>query len=824
MNGNNADALKASQAAAGRREGNSDISEIKMIRFATDEVQDFEREHAEMARKGAAECALFLKRNGDFPVQPCRVNLYGSGARRTIKGGKGSGDVNSRHTVSVEEGLENAGFEIATKEWLDEYDRLADKAVTDFWDELQRLADKMGTSPYVLVMNRACPPVEYDMPLSGDGELNLYVIARNQSEGMDRKNIKGDYRLSDSEVRDIRKLSKRKAKLMVVLNVGAPVDLSPIRSCAKNILLLSQLGAGTGTVFADMLTGKAYPSGKLAATWSAYKDCPSKDCFGASDEADYLEGVFVGYRYFSTFGIEPQYPFGYGLGYTDFAFAPTRFTVSGNRVDITVKVTNTGNFPGKEVIQIYFANTADTEAPLRQLIAFGKTGELAPGESEDLCVPLDITDAAAYNEDVSAYILAAGKYLLYAGNSSENTVCACAVEIKDDVVCERVTSLGGSVRELCRIAPAPQDEPVLGIKAICPVARSRERKGLSKPERAASMTDEQLARMCVGVLNDMTLTNNIGNSGKLVAGAAGETYSDEDTEAVVLADGSCGLRISPTYCLDEEGRVKASQNALAGLLPGGVMKTEPDGGTVYYQHCTAIPIPTALAQTWNMELCGRMGSMVGEEMDIFGVDLWLAPAINIQRNPLCGRNFEYYSEDPLLSGLAAAAVTNGVQSHAGRGVTVKHFAANNQETNRFFCSSNVSEKAMRDIYLKPFKICIEKASPASMMTSYNLLNGVHTANNPKLLRDILRGEWDYQGLVMTDWMATGGMGKGAKYDSSTPEGCIMASNDLIMPGRDEELAAIISAAKSGTVSREMLEECASRVLNISEAKRAAKRN
>ena len=790
-----------------------------MQRFFSDEMQSYEVEHAGKVRERAAECTLFLKRNGDFPVQPCRVNLYGSGARRTIKGGKGSGDVNTRYNVSIEEGLKNAGFEVVTTAWMDEYDRVVKAWSGNYYNALKKEAEAMGTFVEALLMFRPKPPIDYDIPLTGDGELNLYVVARDSTEGMDRQAIEGDYYLLKNEVRDILELARRKEKFMLVLNVGGAIDLSPVADEVENILLLSQLGQETGNVFADILTGKSVPSGKLSATWAnKLHDHPSAQWFGTQTEVDYREGLFVGYRYFDTFGVPVRYPFGFGLGYTDFSVQPVSFEVCGNEIRIRVTVKNTGNFRGREVVQVYCSCDAEDDAPRRKLVAFAKTGMLAPGVCEAVELVVSAEDMAAYSAGKSVVLLAKGLYFFDIGNSIQSTVCACAVRMTEDVILQKVHPLRSHDVETLH-APARSDHasPALGEKPFSPRFQPKDRKAYAVSDAVRAMPTEKLVSLCIGVFNDMTLRNNIGNSGKKVAGSAGETYSEEGIPPLVLADGPAGLRLSKCYRLTEEGGVVALDNPMAGILPDTPSET-PHGKDVCYQYCTAIPVGTALAQSWDVSLCEEMGDLVGKEMQLFGVDVWLAPAFNIQRNPLCGRNFEYYSEDPYLSGTVAAAVTEGVQKNEGCSVTIKHFCCNNQETDRAFSSSNMSERTLRELYLKGFEICIRKAQPKALMTSYNLLNGIHTANDEGVLMRVLREEWGYDGLVMTDWLSTGGMGTGAKYGPASPSGCIRAQNDLIMPGREQDREDILRALGCGELTRGQLEVCADRVYRLASKK------
>ncbi len=246
------------------------------------------------------------------------------------------------------------------------------------------------------------------------------------------------------------------------------------------------------------------------------------------------------------------------------------------------------------------------------------------------------------------------------------------------------------------------------------------------------------------------------------------------------------------------------------------MQPKPKQGTkILEQYATAIPIGTAIAQSWNLELAECCGDIVGNEMERFGIHLWLAPALNIQRSIRCGRNFEYFSEDPLISGMFAAAITKGVQKHPGCGVTIKHFAANNQETNRSDNNSIVSERAMREIYLKGFAICIRMAQPKALMTSYNLLNGIHTSERRDLLEDVLRCEFGFDGIVMTDWVIGSGiLNAGAKYVSPEAYKVALAGNDLFMPGNQREVDNLTEALADGRISREQLQENATRVYRM----------
>ena len=295
-----------------------------------------------------------------------------------------------------------------------------------------------------------------------------------------------------------------------------------------------------------------------------------------------------------------------------------------------------------------------------------------------------------------------------------------------------------------------------------------------------------------------------------------------------MADGPAGLRIATKYIETEEGQDSVDTDAFDGLLnilPSDIQqlirakleqnKEKARTNTVLYHYASAIPIGTALAQSWNPVAAEVCGDIVGEEMEKFGANVWLAPALNIHRSPLCGRNFEYYSEDPLVSGRTAAAVTRGVQKHEKCAVTIKHFVCNNQETNRFGSNSVVSQRALREIYLKGFEICVKEAAPKAVMTSYNLLNGVHTANRRELLTDVLRCEWGFEGIVMTDWGTTDGKFNFGVHGASSAVQCILAGNDLIMPGVAEDVDSILTGLQNNEITRKELEACAGRILALS---------
>lgn len=809
------------------------------------EMQPFEKDHIKTVRKLAPECMVLLKNDGTLPLsKPGPLALYGNGARQTLKGGSGSGDVNVRHFVSVEEGLQNAGFKITTKKWLNSYDKLIKKVKNDYFYSLKNKARKMGIDPTFFLLGKKSPEPEYNFPLNGTGNTAVYVLARSSGEGTDRKAQTGDIKLTTTEIRDILNLNQKYKHFILVLNVGGLVDLSPIQK-VRTILLLGQLGTPTGDALADVLLGKSYPSGKLTMTWAPINAYPSTKGFGAADETDYKEGIYVGYRYFDSNKVDVTYPFGFGLGFTSFTIHNDQIEVNNSTISLDVSVFNSGDKMGKEVVQVYYsAPQGKLDKPYQELATFAKTPELKGGQSKKLHLEYDIRQMASYDSQNNNWILEKGRYIIRVGNSSQNTTIAGIVILNENIISEHDLKITGTdhfsdwqpEKKNIIASNSNLNCPVFTIKNInlnkkkfaaldAPTEITHhsvatwadlKQKRVTLDEFVGGLTDMELIQICLGAYKEKhpsSVLDIIGNASSQVAGAAGETthiLKHLGVPSLVMADGPAGLRLSPQYLI--------TQNSTKSITTDSTI-TANKKQTIYYQYCIAIPIGTDIAQSWNEKLAENCGNVVGQEMEIFGVDIWLAPALNIQRSPLCGRNFEYYSEDPYVSGTIAAAMTRGVQQHQNKATTIKHFACNNQETNRFFSNSNVSVRALREIYLKGFEICIKKSQPHFLMTSYNLVNGEHSSNRKDLLTDVARQEWGFQGVVMTDWLATGGTGeKSTKWNSASAAGDVKAGNDLTMPGTSADKKDLVQALNNEnhpyTLKRSHLQQSAKRVLRM----------
>lgn len=803
------------------------------------ELFDYEKKHAQYLRTHLGECTVLLKSNGAFPLEaPGKIAAYGCGVRGTVKGGTGSGEVNSRYFVNVEQGLKDAGFEITTGKWLDDYELVRAEAKQQFIKDIKAQAKANGEIAMMAAMGAVMPEPDHDLPLDGEGDTAIYVLSRISGEGNDRK-VEGDVKLCASEKRDILALNEKYEKFMLVINTGGPVDLSDV-SEVGNILVMSQLGCESGNGLTEILLGRQNPSGKLTTTWSAWEDyCPVGD-FGSKADTHYTEGVYVGYRYFDSVGKKALFPFGYGLSYTSFETKAGHVSAEGETVTVKATVTNTGSYPGKEVVQVYLSAPAvRLDKPYQDLAGFAKTSELAPGESEEVSVSFKLRDLASYDEERSVFVLEAGNYIVRVGNSSVDTQVAALMALDGEAVTLQARKSCGTPdftdwKPESRIATqVDANVPVICIKAadIATEAVAYDAE-VEVEDLVKALTDEELAYLNVGAAAaNGGMLSIIGNASTLVSGAAGESSGiarDKGIPVMVMADGPAGLRLHRKFYRDAKGVHGIGQSGLpesmvemmpaplrwAMKLLGGSDKVKK-GVTVEYQYCTAIPIGTALAQSWNLALAEACGDIVGDEMERFGVNFWLAPALNIHRSILCGRNFEYFSEDPLIGGKMSAALTIGVQKHPGCGTTIKHYCANNQETNRYTNNSQVSERAMREIYLRGFEICVKESQPHALMTSYNLLNGEHTSERRDLCEDILRSEWGYQGIVMTDWLvAAMPADKASPYRKPRASLIAAASGELVMPGDKNDVKDILEGLKNGSITRAQLEINVSRICRL----------
>ncbi|WP_303974045.1 glycoside hydrolase family 3 N-terminal domain-containing protein [Streptococcus merionis] len=754
----------------------------------TDRISDLELKNRKISRNAACEGIVLLKNDGVLPIRPCRIALYGNGARKTVKGGCGSGDVNERSYVTVEEGLEQAGFQIMDKRWLDAYDRSFEQDRTVWKEELLKETARRRTHIDVVYLETPHTMPTGDVVAKDElpsADAAFYVIARRSTEGNDRQDIGRDYRLSDVEKRNIQLLSRHYERFVLILNVPGPVDITEFHESiyVNAVLLISQGGLETGNAAADVLTGKVVPSGRLTDTWArSYSDYPFTEEFSyaGSDEVVYREGIYVGYRWFDKMKKTPLYPFGYGLSYTDFSLYKEQFLVDESGIEVGVRVQNIGDCSAKEVVQIYCKQPKGAlEKAVRVLAGFEKTRLLKPGEEQTIKVRICWDDLASYEEATGCMVLESGTYEFLVSDSGKTFFSAGTAKLYKKRCVEELKNVDHT--------PLIPDEIMDFVRAL-PLEQRLE-----------------LVTGAAPVNQDAV----IGNGAVSVVGAAGETTrSIEGLPALILADGGSGIRLISHFMTDESGQL-VPPDPMAGMERGAFSDSQSQDvkGTDYYQYCTSYPVGTALAQSWNRTLLREVGRSVAGEMKKYGIHLWLAPSVNIHRNPLCGRNFEYYSEDPFLAGELASELCMGVQETPGLGVTVKHFACNNQEYLRTSMNSVVSMQALYEIYLRVFARIIKKACPASIMTSYNQVNGVHSANNRWLCTEVARKQWGFDGIFMSDWGTT-------HHGASDPALCMEAGNDLIMPGRQKDRDRICEAVASGELEEEALNRCAARIVKV----------
>ncbi len=827
---------------------NRTMKQRKLPGVPYSEERIYEIHNKQIARVAATEGMVLLRNENDIlPISKgIAIALYGAGAAHTIKGGTGSGDVNSRKTVSILEGLTNAGYQIVTKSWLDAYDAAYAKAREQWRDEIWEKEAKMrekDNSDFHFFFAYSEVPFVFptgELPEKENAEIAIYVLSRQAGEGKDRVNNGGDFILSKQEEQMIDKICALYSHVVIVLNTGGMIDLSfaDQYNNIEGIVYMHQPGMEAGNALADLVCGNVVPSGKLTDSWPcSYSDYPNASVFshnnGNVEKEKYVEGIYVGYRYFDTFNIPVRYCFGYGLSYTNFAIETMAVTLGTQEpeIGVKVKITNVGaHYTGREVVQLYVSCPQDKiDKEYRRLVGFYKTKPLAPGESEEKTIRFAISAMASYHENRTAWLLEEGCYGIFVGNSLATSVFSASIQVEGDAVLmetehicplqEHLEELKGNVDEINARRNSwlktVQEKLSLTIHNVEIKKKdiSYERNFCDFSEEVAAFVDklevDQLIELATGDISKAQ-GSNIGAAGNSVPGSAAETSGcaiKQGLAGIVLADGPAGLRLNKTYqAVDGKPMSMPFEMAIEdGFFARGAFDQK---GETYYQYCTAIPVGTVLAQTWDIEIIKECGKAVAQEMDEFGVTLWLAPGMNIHRNPLCGRNFEYYSEDPLLSGIMAAAMTEGVQSCKGCGTTIKHFACNNQEDNRMHSNSIVSERALREIYLKGFEIAVTKSQPMAIMTSYNLINGVHAANSYDLCTKAARNEWGYQGLIMTDWTTT------HNGPECTASGCMRAGNDIVMPGCNNDHENLKKELDDGTLDIRELKLAVGHLVNI----------
>lgn len=787
--------------------------------------------HGKLARKLAAEGIVLLKNEGLLPLDiSAPAALFGSGAGNTVTKGTGSGDVNNRESITIYQGLEAAGVSVTSKDWILDYQERYNTA-RNLWKE-KILKDAEGEdNPFdAYARNTFVMPGGRDITKEDikGAFVAIYVISRISGEGKDRRLKEGDYYLNSKERKDILYLCQENIPVVLVINSGAAVEITGILQEAANIkavLYISIPGQEGGNAVADVLYGKAVPGGRLTSTWAAgYKDYPCAESYGYLNgnlsKEEYRENIYVGYRYFTSFNIKPLFPFGYGLSYTSFETVFKDIQINGTNINVYVSVKNTGKcYSGKEVVQVYIMPPqTGIYKEYQKLAGFAKTDILKPGDKQELLITIKQKQIASFSEEINSWIIENGRYGVFTGSNANSLELVAMLDVKETVLLSHAGTISTKTKTFQEFTSAEyaintnKEWLLIAEKQNTPVYKfepqKEEKKTLNNPPSIEGKAEELIPLLHGGITEGASM---LGSSGIHVPGSAGETAGIKEGSSgrkryLIMADGPAGLRLQQSYEADKTtGRIY--NTGVLGSLENGFLKEKEhhDNTDTFYQYCTAFPAGTLLAQTWNPKLLEEFGMAVAEEMEEFNIGLWLAPGMNIQRNPLCGRNFEYFSEDPLLSGVMAAAITKGVQSSGKCGVTIKHFACNNQEDNRMGVDSCVSVRALREIYLRGFEIAVKESQPAVIMTSYNLINGIHAAENKDLCTTIARNEWGFEGVFISDWNTT------VPEDGSVPWKCIAAGNDIIMPGNTADSKDLHNAYKDGRLTEEDIKSCAGRV-------------
>ena len=712
---------------------------------------------AAVSRTAAADGAVLLKNeNGTLPVMNEKIAVFGRYQIDYLKSGSGSGgSVNTEKCITPLEAFEaepeiHVDTKIAAlyRELVKKNPiRIRNVFTSDFRD-LELEIDSSAVKAAAARTDKA-----------------IVIIGRRLGEGFDNIPKPGGYYLSKNEIRLIRQVSRHYKKFAVLLNCGNILDMSWVNKYKVPAVMYIWHGGGEGgKAAADLISGRVSPSGRLSDTIAqSLKDYPSTNGFSRKKSVIYKEGIYTGYRHFETNAPDKVlYPFGYGLSYTLFDISCTNYKINKSIISLCFNVKNTGKICGREVVELYLKKP-DTalDHPLRELTAFAKTGSIEPGESESVEISFNIKDTASYDEKRGAWIIEAGKYVVYAGKNARDAEEVLSLEVQSERCLSKNTPL-----------VMPEAFTNKHYNEDFPTAVKNDRI----KEFIAELTENELCALVHGEgMNSQRVTPGTAAA----FGGITRRLAKKGIPAACASDGPSGLRMD--------------NGEKASLLPCGV----------------------CLACTWDIPLIEKLYAEEGKEAALNKIDMLLGPGMNLHRSPLCGRNFEYFSEDPYLTGTIAAAAVRGLMEHGIIGV-IKHFAANNREKNRFDADSVIPERALFEIYLKSFEIAVKTSPVKAIMTSYNLVNGLHAASNPKLTTDILRAEWGFSGMVMTDWWAKCNS-RGTRSSRLKLAEMINAQNDIYMVVPNGMAGIwhdnLKKSLKNGTLSRAALERSAYNILS-----------
>lgn len=728
-------------------------------------------QYMELARKTVAEgCVLLENKNGALPLkQGEKVAVFGRIQNHYYKSGTGSGGmVNTSQVYGVMDGLKESGKVVLNEDVI---------AIYQKWEETHPFneGEGWGNEPWC----------QEEMPLTDEitaragtqSETAIVIIGRTAGEDKDANDSKGSYQLNDIEEDMLAKVRGSFQKMIVLLNVGGLLDMSFIEKYNPDaVMYIWQGGMVGGLGTADVLTGVAAPSGHLTDTIAYHiSDYPSDAYFGDADKNYYSEDIYVGYRYFETFAKEKvRYPFGYGLSYTTFEQMVGSFENEPEncsfRLNVTVK--NTGDTAGKEVVQVYVeAPQGALGKPKRVLVDFAKTEELKPGETVELAFTVPYSRFASYDDSgVSgaryAFLLEAGEYNIYAGEDVRQAALAGTFALAEQLVLEQLESALAPVEAFDRMKPVEENGSYTVSMQPAPFHPSEEK------QRRQEWLPKEIAQAEDGAYKLADVLNGTISMEQFIA-----ELTDDDLTCIIRGEGMGSSLVTPGTAAAFGGVSKSLIERLG--IPSVCCSDGPSGMRLDCGvKAFSLPNGTIIGCTFNPKLIEELYTCTGYEMIVQKVDCLLGPGMNIHRHPLNGRNFEYYSEDPYVTGSFAMAMLKGLQT-AGVTGAAKHFCANNQETRRHFANPVVSERALREIYLKGFEMIVKSGAADTIMTTYGPVNGVWTAGNYDLCTTILRKEWGFKGIVMTDWWAAINE-RGGEPDKTNFAAMAMAQNDIYM--------------------------------------------
>jgi beta-glucosidase len=750
-------------------------------------------EYAKLSRQMAAEgCVLLQNENNTLPIKKNeKVAIFGRVQTDYIKSGTGSGGmVNTPYVISILDALKEEEIEINPKvlsvyeEWIKDnpYDK-GEGWATEPWCQLEmKLPDNLAKEA------------------AKESDIALVILGRTAGEDKDNSATKGSYYISDEEEELLKDVTDAFKRVAVILNTGNIIDMSFMDKYHPSAAMyVWQGGAEGGHAAADVLMGRVNPCGRLSDTIAySIEDYPSTKNFGNKEKNYYEEDIYIGYKYFETCAKDKvRYPFGYGLSYTEFSCEYTMGITEFDEIRVDCLVENTGKCAGKEVIQVY-ANPPQGKLykPLRNLVAFGKTEELEPGEKQQLTINFDISSMASFDDsgvtgNKDCFVLEAGDYLIYAGENVREAKEIGSFNIGKTVVTSKESEACTPVEDLERIIIKPGDTPVI------------------EKEKAPKRSYDLAERIKQSRPKDRPCTGRKGYtfadlmSGKVDADSYLDQLSDEDLICISRGEGMSSPKVTPGIAGSFGGVTKRLKEEFGMPIAGcsdGPSGIRMDCGAEAF----ALPNGTLQACTFNLPLIEKLYEYEGMELCKNKIDVLLGPGINIHRNPLNGRNFEYYSEDPYLTGACAVAELRGLHKYNVTGAC-KHFSTNNQEACRHSIDAVVSARALREIYLKPFEMAVKKAGAYCIMTTYGPLNNIWTAGNYDLNTKILREDWGFKGLVMTDWWAK--MNEDGSRDAKLSYTTVMvrAQNDVYMVTSDSESNAndddTAQGLKEGRITR-----------------------